>query len=491
MTSLFRKISLLRLSSFSFLLGVFLGNLLLIDSFIIILSIIGAIGLYFFVNRYIQLLLITFVLLTIGIWRFSVVKLETTSTFLKSYYNKDFSFQGEIVERSREKLLYQELVVGELKTMDDYQSEKILGKILVRTELFPKYNYGQKITFTGKITKSEGGEEFDYQAYLKQLGIWGICNYPKIELLKEAEGNLILRWFDNGRSLIEKNINQFFSEPEASLLAGTILGIKRTLPEDFQNALQKTGTTHIVVVSGTNITMVLLLTMSLVSQLGKKKTLLLSFICVFSYVLLVGFDPPVLRAFLMFIPVLIARLYGRETDIFDSLILSASTILFFNPLLINNISFQLSFLSTLGLIWLVPIFQKIIKLPSFLEESIIVSLSAQMMTLPIIVFNFQEFSLVSLLVNLLVIPIVPIITYGGFLFIPLSFISKDLATLYSWFLFLPLTYFVRMVEFWGQFSWASITLKKIPYEFIVIYYLILGFFIYWSRKILSRDKSSK
>jgi len=180
---------------------------------------------------------------------------------------------------------------------------------------------------------------------------------------------------------IERNINRFFPEPEASLLSGIVLGVQRNFPPTFKENLKRTGTTHIVVVSGTNITLVMMIFMVFSPYLGRRTMLTLSLIGILIYVFLVGFDPPVLRALIMFIPVYFAQMYGREGNVFTNFIFAADVILFTNPLLIENISFQLSFGATLGLILIFPILKQLIKLPDIIREGLLVSLSAQIMTL--------------------------------------------------------------------------------------------------------------
>ncbi|OGB76278.1 hypothetical protein A2476_02470 [candidate division CPR3 bacterium RIFOXYC2_FULL_35_7] len=220
--------------------------------------------------------------------------------------------------------------------------------------------------------------------------------------------------------------------------------------------------------------------------LGRRTMLTLSLIGILIYVFLVGFDPPVLRALIMFIPVYFAQMYGREGNVFTNFIFAADVILFTNPLLIENISFQLSFGATLGLILIFPILKQLIKLPDIIREGLLVSLSAQIMTLPIIVYNFKEYSTVSPLVNLLLIPIVPILTWGGFIFIPLSFLNGIITNIYSWFLYIPLTYFVKIVNFFGDFPGASISLQNISTSFVFFYYIALTFFIFLGR-FFSKD----
>ena len=378
----------------------------------------------------------------------------------------------------------QQVVIGKLIVMDSEKKivrRKLEGKILITSALYPEYDYGDVLLVECLVEEPRNINNFDYRLFLQQQEIYGVCRYPDVALVNKNGGNKFMQFINRLRTNIELNINKAIPEPEASLLAGIVLGVKRGLPDDLDASLKRTGTTHIVVVSGANITFVLLIIMSLSVYLGKNKTLIIALVGVLFYVFLVGFDPPVLRALFMFLPILLAKFLGRDSDIFSNVLFAASIILFSNPLILKSISFQLSFFATLGLILLVPIFRELVRLPSILEESFLVSFAAQLMTLPIIVYNFHEFSIVSLFVNLLVIPMVPLITYGGFLFIVLSWLSKPIAVIFSLLLYIPLNLFTRIVTFFGNFSFSSLSLDKIPISFVFIYYFILGLFIIWHK----------
>ena len=423
----------------------------------------------------------------LGFFRNDLSKYDISRDSFSYYYNQEIVVTGDIVETPVNKQNSQEVVVGNLNIIkSDNEIIPLNGKMLLQTRNFPEYYYGEVLQIEGEITEPISLGEFDYKSYLENQGIYGVVRFPYISIISENGGNIFLRVLFSFRLQIESNINRFFPEPEASLLSGIILGVQRNFPPYFKDNLQKTGTTHIVVVSGTNITLVMMIFIVFSPYLGRRRMLTFSLLGIFIYVFLVGFDPPVLRALIMFIPAYFSQIYGRDGDVFTNFIFAADVILFINPLLINNISFQLSFSATLGLILVFPILKQLIRLPDVIREGLLVSLSAQIMTLPIIVYNFKEYSTVSPLVNLLLIPIVPILTWGGFIFIPLSFLNGIITNIYSWFLYIPLTYFVKIVNFFGDFPGASISLQNISTSFVFFYYIALTFFIFLGR-FFSKD----
>ena len=234
-----------------------------------------------------------------------------------------------------------------------------------------------------------------------------------------------------------------------------------------------------MVVSGSNIAMVWFLFQYLLYFQKHKWNVFIVGICVFMYVAMVGFEPPVMRAFIMIIPSIVARLFGRESHVIDNLLMTVVVLILINPLVLKNISFQLSFLATFGLIIISPVLNKMIALPKIMKEVVVTSLSAQIFTLPITVYYFQELSIVSLLVNILVLPAVAVITFGGILLLIVVNLSTFIGQLLGGIMYFPLTYFVRMINFWGALPQSSWQLQKISFGVIAIYYIFVFCFIYW------------
>ena len=361
-------------------------------------------------------------------------------------------------------------------------------KILVVNSLYPDYDYGDVLEIIGILDSPDQIGDFDYKSHLANKQIYGLIYRPKIKILRQNQGNVFLGLVSDLRLYLENQIKRSFPEPEASLLSGVVLGIKNDLPEEFDNNLRRTGTTHIVVVSGSNISFVFLFLSSLTVVIGKKQTLIISLFGTFFYVVLVGFDPPVMRSLLMVLPVISARLLGKEAQSINNLLLSASVMLLFNPFLITDLSFQLSFMATLGIIILYPILQEFFNIGvPLLKEIIFTSLSAQIMTWPITVTNFQEFSIISILVNIIVLPIVPILTYGGFLFLVCSLILKPILPLVGWVLYFPLVYLTSIVNWFGKMSWVSLQLESISPYFGYIYFGVLTLFVFLHKTLHKKE----
>jgi len=259
-------------------------------------------------------------------------------------------------------------------------------------------------------------------------------------------------------------INSNLSEPQASLLSGMLFGVKNEIPKDFYDALIVTGVLHVVSLSGMNISIITRVLFEWTSiVLGKLAGTILTILGIIAFVLFVGPSPTIVRASIMGLITIAGVYFGRKTFPLLSLFLAALTMFLIDKNIVSNLSFQLSFLSTLGII----LFARE-KLKNKARENIFgfikkalfsdlrVTLSAQLFTLPVIFYNFKRISLISPLANIFTGWLVPPITYLGFFAIFISLISKTLAFFAFLIVWVPLTAFICLVNLFAQVPLASI-----------------------------------
>ena len=259
-------------------------------------------------------------------------------------------------------------------------------------------------------------------------------------------------------------INSLLPEPHASLLAGILFGTKATMPKGFYEALVTTGTLHIIALSGMNISILVSLfaQSSLFLGLGRKASSILTICLIVLFVLFVGPSPSIVRAAIMGCLTLLAIYFGRRDWGVLSLFLAAGIMLLFDFSLIKNLSFQLSFAATLGIILALRQAQcqrGIGLLDQFifiLKTNLIITLSAQLFTLPIIFFNFRRVSLISPIANLLIEWTIQPIMALGFATAILGWLWYPLVIIPAWFVWVPLTYLITVVEWLARLPGASI-----------------------------------
>lgn len=282
-------------------------------------------------------------------------------------------------------------------------------------------------------------------------------------------------YFANFRTDLDHRITSLLPSPQAQLLSGILLGSKKDLPGDFKVALRDTSTLHIVVVSGQNLTMLAGLFMALVGIVSRRTAILTSFVAVIFYTFLTGAQVPVLRAALMFTLASTATIFGRQRDGLWALIISAGLMLLINPDWLTDLSFQLSFLATFGVVVAAPIILPFFRfLPSFVSQDLAITLSAQALVTPIIAQSFHQFSLVGVITNVLIGWSVPFIMIFGTMMLIFSYVSLAIAQWLSVFPNILLTYFIYIVEFFASLPFAWEYVGQQSWFVWVGYYLIVA-----------------
>lgn len=360
-----------------------------------------------------------------------------------------------------------------LKTPSDSNDFELKGQI----SSSPYLSYDNTIFFIGRYKITSSYQNLQYGDQVKVVGKkvgFEIQASSVQELQKGDIENLLFSLRKN----LQTRVNDHFPQPQSELLSGILLGIKSNLSREFKADLVNTGTIHVVVVSGYNIVLIGSFILLLAPLLGRKKTTLVALLLIFLYTVLVGFSAPTLRALIMGASALLAVLLGRRTIAFYALCFSALIMLLLNPEFLWDISFQLTFAATLGvLLFTKPIEAKLTKLPKWFSETLATTLAAQTLVVPLIFYYFGSVSLMSPLVNTLVLWTVPVSTMLGFIFLGLTFVSNALANLISYLLVLPLTFFTTSVNLFGGLNFLVLNFEKGNLVSVFGYYLIVLAFI--------------
>jgi competence protein ComEC len=301
------------------------------------------------------------------------------------------------------------------------------GLVQIDLPLYPKLIAGQWIEVSAVLQNPQDKYDSGYVTYLNSQNIFYISSSTKYELLEER--SILDYAFASLRNKLQSQIAKHVAEPEASLLSGILFGAKQQLSPEFKQDLSATGTSHIVAVSGYNVMLVVAGCLSLAGYLPRKLMLILTSICLITFLLLVGIgNLSAQRAVIMGGILLISLSSGRKGSLTLSLLYAVTAMLISFPLVWLSISWQLSVGAMLGLILLSNTWNKAFsKLPGFAKESLAASLAVMMITLPIVLGTFGQVSFISLLANLLILPAIPLITYLGLLGLAMSFIASPIA----------------------------------------------------------------
>ena len=326
---------------------------------------------------------------------------------------------------------------------------------------FPEYSYGDRVVISGTLHK---------KLLSKNRSIFS-QNFPKIEYVK-TNRDPILAVTSFIRQRVSQIFNSVFPPDLASLMLGIVFGIKGQMLNDFFNNLKLSGVLHIIAASGMNVTMIGgFLSSFFALFLKRQMAVMLSITGIIFYAFLAGFSASIVRASIMGIIVFSSQILGRQSYASYGLFLTAFIMLFLSPGLIFDIGFQLSFAATAGLLYIRPlfIFRKLKKIP--FSEDILITLSAQIATLPILLANFGTYSIWSVVVNGLVLWTVPILMIVGGLGALSGLVFEPVGKVFLYLCLPFLLYFKEVVSFFSK--GALFSLETMPFSFILGYYLLL------------------
>ena len=359
-------------------------------------------------------------------------------------------------------------------------SEASKLKVLINASKYPEYFYGDQIKLDCNLEIPKNYEDgFDYKMYLAKDGIFYVCKSAKPELLSKNNGNGFYAGILKIKNKFIENLNRLIPYPESELSVGLILGGSAGLTKELQNNFSRTGLTHIVAVSGYNVTIIAeyLMLLGIFLGLWRPKAFWFAILGILIFVLMTGMTASAVRAGVMGGLLLWAMKNGRLANSQNAIVFAAAIMLLFNPLLLRyDIGFQLSFLATLGIIYLYPYFESKLDRNGklfWIWEILFLSASAQIFVLPIILYNFHNLSLIALLANVLVLPIIPLTMLLGFLTAGANFIFTPLATIFAWLTFLPLKYETLVINFLGGLKYSATMINNFPWWGVAGWYFIL------------------
>ncbi|MEX2090856.1 MAG: ComEC/Rec2 family competence protein [Candidatus Paceibacterota bacterium] len=457
----------------SFIVGIFISSLLT-ASYEIILALlmvgIGALAVFGYQRSYSRKGIfgsMFFLMVVLGMARFSYSDLSN-STLLQF---ADRYAGNKPVPITVVGYVDEEPGIGAKTTQFNFRVKKIVlqDKILELNEKTRVVASGAVYKKTGDIleifgavsTPTEFDEEFDYVNYLKKDGIKTLVLFPEI---KET-GGLDTGFYEKARinfkrkvfavkSAFENSINRSVMEPNASYINGILLGSRQNIPDDLKEDFNKTGTTHILAISGYNIMIIASsLLAGLVFFVRRRTAFWISVAVIAVFTVMTGSSASVVRASLMGLLLLYAQGYGRMYDVRNSIVLAGAVMVFINPaVLVFDIGFQLSFLAVLGLIYLYPFLKnKLEKFPDLFgfKEAFLATASAQAFVVLPLLFYFKQFSLVSLPANILILPFTPLAMLAGFFTGLAGFISPHFGQFFGFIAWAITTYQIAVIEFFA------------------------------------------
>lgn len=412
----------------------------------------------------------------LGVWRFHEVTNSVPD--LSSFYDRTLLMRGTVVSEVQRTNLSQQLKV-KIDLAEEGAVKPFLLHVVSRP--FPVFEIGDVLLLRGRVEKPEKSDGSGHVAYFVKENIFASSIFPQIEKIREEELSGLTYYLFKIKNDFRKNINSALAEPHSSLLNGLLLGERQSLAPEFIGNLKQTGTTHIVALSGYNITLVgrQLINLLLLLTIPFRVSFWMATSAIVAFVVATGSSPSVVRAGIMGVLLLLAEKEGRMFRISNALVFAGALMIFQNPRILRfDAAFQLSFLATLGLVYLSPKIENLLRYSSYwlrksLEENqlpaeksfrplsgfqkiFVETISAQLMVLPLTVFLFGQVSVISPLANILVLVAVPYAMGVGFLTGVSGFFSETLGRIIGWAEWVLLEYIFRIIGFFASFPWASV-----------------------------------
>ncbi|MFA7654256.1 MAG: ComEC/Rec2 family competence protein [Candidatus Magasanikbacteria bacterium] len=377
----------------------------------------------------------------------------------------------------------------------------VRGKVLLKLPLYPEYTHGDVLTVRCVLQSPKNffDSNFRYDNYLARQGIFSVCVSPQVVSMKSGNYNL----FFGFKKKINDRVESLWAEPNSSLVAGLLYGARGGFTPELLDSFSRVGITHIIAISGYNISIIATVLMLGLIGMGlfRRQAFWVSVAGIILFVLFTGASASVVRAGIMGVIVLLAQQLGRLSRIGNVLVFTAALMLLINPyILIWDAGFQLSFLATIGLVYLSPILRSVVLskaknlsrkfsdakilrfaqndkwLDGVLGQTLVSTFSAIIITLPLILYQFGRLSVVAPLANILVLWLIPFLMLFSFLSVIFSFLFYPLGQIIAWITGVGLNYVIILTQWLGKKSWAA-TEVKISLWVMLLVYVILFFIL--------------
>lgn len=384
------------------------------------------------------------------------------------YDNQTIIVEG-LVKEKKEKSKYNEYKVDEFLTRDYTKRKNIkIGQII---KVKGKFKSLDKINY----------EDFDYGRYLKSNGYKGLMYINSYEVIGESKLYLLL---GNIKTYIRDTTRYLYKEA-SDFINSMIIGEKENLKQEDKDMFSKTGTSHIIAISGLHTGIFCVLITFIIGGINKYYKLIILSSIIFLYAIMVGSSPSITRSVVFTIILYLAVFIDKKRDQISTLSMIGIFLIINNPYIIYNVSFQLSFLATLSIIYFYGYINNIIKI-----SLISLTLSANILTLPIVYYNFKGIPIISVISNIVIVPFIGLIIYLSIMSVILFKINIQIAKLISNFNGFIINIIYFLLEKLSNLYFAYIEVDNPNMYCVIIYYtVVFSYMIYKELKVMKEQKN--
>jgi competence protein ComEC len=482
----------------AWLAGIYLGSKLTLPPVLIFIGLLPLILLFFFREKRKAIILAAVCLIAFfgGALCFQASLPPQDESHLQFYNDQEVEIKGMVNTdpEVRDKATHIHLSATAIKQDNGWQ--EVSGDTLLFVPRYPTYEYGDVLQVKGKLETPPQLDDFDYKGYLAHQGIHAIMLYPEIEILDTGKGFKPLEWVYSLRSRLSQTLTQVVPEPQASLAQGIILGIRYNIPTSIKTDFARTGTAHLLAISGLHLSIMAGILLSIGLWLfGKRRYIYiwLALGTIWLYALLTGMNPPVVRGAIMASLFLSAELVGRQRTAITSLAFAAAIMVGINPQILWDAAFQLSFLAMAGLIFIAPPLMSLgrkavnatigeegigVSLANIVTDSFSVTLAATIAVWPVIAHYFGIVSLVGPIATFLALPTLPGIIVAGAVAGLIGLVFLPIAQAIGWLAWLFASYMLLIVKGFASLPVSATEVGSIGTPLIVVYYSVIALAIW-------------
>lgn len=430
-------------------------------------------------------------------------------SFLKANYEKTYTYiegtksiQAVVISEPEDKE-YKYRYTVKIESIDGDTTYKGIKLILDIKLSSAKYlpEFGDKIMITGEIeipNTSRNYKGYDYQQYLKTKKIYGIIDASNVTKVEEDCLNIVSNFVNFVQKDMKETFTGILDEDEEGLCIGILIGDRSGISDEIEDDFKESNLTHMLAVSGSHITYIINAFAISIGKTNKRFSKVATIIFLIFFMILTDFTASVLRASFMGILVLIASLLYRKSDTINNLAISSLIILLINPYTIVDVGFLLSFAGTLGIVlfadriteFALNVLEKVtpkaidirnIKTINYIITSLSITLSANILIIPIMAYSFSTFSFTFWISNILAGPVMEIVTIFGFMIYFISIFISSFASFLGIFLNLLLGLLLKIAQISSIIPGSSVYIKTPTIWHIALYYAIVILITYKSQ----------
>lgn len=409
------------------------------------------------------LLLILIIIIGISFLYTNITSLDTTK-------DKDIIIIEGVVKQEIQKKKYNEYKIDKFLIRDYGKNKNI--------------KVGQIIKVTGQFNSLDKMkyEDFDYGRYVKSTGYKGIIY---IKSYKVIGNNIIYTNLENIKSYI-RNTSRYLYKANSDFINSLFIGEKEQLSEEEKDMFSRTGTSHIIAISGLHTGIICSMIVFIIRNINKIYKLLVLSLVMFLYCVMVGLPPSIVRAMAFIVILYLSVFLDKKKDSISTLSMIGIFLVINNPYIIYNVSFQLSFLATLSIIYFYGYINNIINF-----KVISLTLAANILTLPIVYYNFGGIPMLSIISNVIIVPFIGVIMYMSIVSLLVFKISLYIAKIIAYINILIINTIYFLLEKLSSLDFAYIEIDNPKVFYVILYYIVVFLYMIYKELQVMKEQENE